>query len=87
MRAHQQLPCIRMQLTGELVVDFRYSTHPGGAEPETNIWVEVWKRRDPDAALFIDDKCVHKGAFKSEEAAMVKLRAATNGRGFKRPTS
>lgn len=69
MRPHHQLPCVRMSLTGDVVVDFRYPPH------ETKIWIEVHQRRTPEQALFVDNVCVYQGDFVSKEAAVHKLAA------------
>lgn len=79
MRRHKQVACIRMNLQGDCVVDWRYAAQPGETDSELTIWAEVWHRRDPGLALFVEEHCVEPGGFASREAAFTKLKTMLNG--------
>lgn len=74
MRHIQQVPCITLNLKGEVQVDFRYPSDNAAHLGETDYWLSRQKRVNPDAALFIGDECRHCGAFPNKEAAVMKLK-------------
>lgn len=79
-RLWQQIVCVRLSLTGEHDTDLRYPPAnagrlggPGFLPGETEMWAEVWRRREPDRALFINGLLVYKGAFASSSDAYAKF--------------
>lgn len=75
MKPYQQVACIRLSITGQVMVDYRFPALTGSImDSEAQVWREVWHRRDPQLALFIDGDCVECGGFASMEAASAALK-------------
>jgi hypothetical protein len=83
LRPHQQAACVRLRLDGKVIVDFRYPSDPRfpGSPSEIEIWLEVWQRRDPDAALVIGGEVRYRGGFASDQAVLdLLLKRSWTGR-------
>lgn len=75
MKHNSQIPCIRVTLKGEAIVDWRERADSllPTAGSNSDIWAQVQQRRDPDVALFIEGRCVYRGAFVSQAEAQAKF--------------
>lgn len=67
-RPWQQLPCLRLNPAGSVVVEFRA---PQPSE-EVKYWMEYNRRYRPDCALFVSDKLVDRGTYYTTAEAAVK---------------